>query len=48
MTAINQKLVGHAPNGQELWQWEELDGSVWQEYWQPVPGGGLVEVQRIS
>lgn len=41
------EVIGEAPNGQLLYRWTEFDGSVWEEYWMPVPGGGLVQHREV-
>lgn len=32
----------------EFDSWSEDDGSEWEEYWQVVPGGGLIQARRVS
>lgn len=47
MNASNVEVIGVAPNGQELYRWTEPDGSVWEEFWHPVPGGGLIQHRKV-
>jgi hypothetical protein len=45
MEATNIVFLGLAPNGQEMYSWFEGDIQ-YVEYWQPVPGGGMVQTRQ--
>lgn len=45
--ATHIKVVGTTPEGQSMYRWTEEDGKIWEEYWQPVPGGGLVQTREL-
>ena len=40
----NIKSIGFAPNGVEMFSWEE-NGVQYADYWQTTPGGGLVQTR---
>lgn len=42
------EVRGLAPNGETMYRWTEPDGSVWEDYWHPVPGGGLVMGHQVG
>ena len=44
----NATSIGFAPNGEEMFSWEEPDGTAWEEYWMVIPGGGLVQARRTA
>ena len=46
--ASDRDSLGFAPNGEEMFSWTELDGSIWEEYWEATPGGGLVQSRRVN
>lgn len=46
MQVTNIVNIGFAPNGQELFSW--FEGTIqWVEFWQVVPGGGLVQARTV-
>ena len=45
---MNIVSLGFAPNGEEMFTWDEEDGSQWVEYWHATPGGGLVMSRRVN
>lgn len=39
--------IGYTPDGEALLRWTEPNGSVWEEFWATVPGGGLIQTRQI-
>jgi len=46
MTVTNIVSIGFAPNGVEMFSWEEY-GVKYTEYWATVPGGGMVQTRTV-
>lgn len=42
------EVIGKAPNGETMYRWTESDGTEWEEFWQPVPGGGIVQHRKMN
>lgn len=45
--AVHIQTIGLTPDGQPLYCWTEEDGTEWEEFWQAIPGGGLVQTREL-
>lgn len=48
VVGIDSEVIGKAPNGETMYRWTESDGTEWEEFWQPVPGGGIVQHRKMN
>jgi hypothetical protein len=46
ISGVNAEFIGLAPNGEPMYKYSDNEGE-WEEYWQPVPGGGSVQTRPM-
>ena len=46
----NIEIIGQTPTPEKsnLYRWTETDGTTWEEYWQSLPGGGLIQTRKVA